>query len=134
MGIEGEGVSPSIAGIGQRAVGEYARNIAHENHESSSRAGEIPGRTRVRTRTFGLKLGGFGVTYTTEDVQLEPSTPARDTFNANLETAGLRQHMVREAADQTISQSMPPQRRAALRAYSQAHNPGPTARTLLGVA
>lgn|GEM_PF-3481209 len=130
-GREEPGVTPA-ATISNQAGQAYAHAVQQARNDAGN--GEQPSRARVRTRRFGLRLGGFGVTYTAEDVRLEPVGVPSASFGESLEAASLRRRMVLDAAGQTLSSSMPPQRRAALRAYQQAHLAADAPqRSLLGV-
>ncbi|MGE4291065.1 MAG: hypothetical protein AB7E32_02535 [Desulfovibrio sp.] len=133
-------MTAAISGRSAQASQEYARAAQQARAETlRAQNGDSPARARVRTRTFGFQLGSFGLTYTSEDVQLEPTrsaaSPARSTFDQSLETATLRSEMVTTAASQTLS-DIPAQRRSGLRAYQDAlsASANPISRTLLAVA
>ena len=119
----------AIAGTAAQANQSYLRA------EQQSRAEVRQGVARVERRSFGFRLGSFGLSYRTENVRIEPpAPPARATFSDALETAALRREAVTSAASETLN-NLPPQRRAGLRAYqdnlSAAQAPH---RTLLAVA
>lgn len=136
-----------IAGSSTQAAMRYARAAQDAAAEAARSGSASAGTARVRTRSFGLKLGGFGLTYTAEDVRVEPSDTSsvssasvssasfRASLDRSLETASLRSEMVQSAASATLS-DLPAQRRSGLRAYRNALAPdtGSASRTLLAVA
>lgn len=132
-------MTAAITGRSAQITQQYARSAQAAANDSARSATDAPAKARVRTRTFGFQLGSFGLTYTAEDVQLEPApkppSAARSGFDQSLETASLRREMVGSAASETLSR-IPPQRRNGLRAYQNALSPAATQtnRNLLAVA
>lgn len=132
-------MTPAISGQGARAAQQYAESARQARMESvRAQTGLTPGETakaRVRTRSIGFRLGGFGLTYTSEDVQLEPTPSVRNSFKQSFETASLRREVVTSTASETLSR-LPAQRRAGIRAYQDALSPASSEanRSLLAVA
>jgi hypothetical protein len=108
---------------------------------------------RVITRAFGLRLGGFGVDYTSKQVVVDPEgqtarkqpDTAGQTFNSELDRTGLREQVFDAPWSEAVQTPEPapnhpdPVWRKGLQAYARARDmllaeSARSARTVLAVA